>query len=141
MKMKITLKSAAASTGVSRRMLASISLRIGTWPEYRDRIAKEISEHGADCGWSGFIYYAETEAFYRAHRAEILRMLRESADEIGQTPAEMISSFRCLAGVSRDEVAAVLAGGRSEFRSTVQNALAWFALEEVSRRIADMDGE
>ena len=136
----LTLKQAAAEINVSERMLSDISRRVGTWEEYRDGIAQEINDHGADCGFSGFVYYYETSAFFRRRSNEILPMLRDLAEELGQTPAEMVSGFRCLSGVvDRDTVAAVLAFGRVGYndRATVQNALAWFALETVSARLVD----
>lgn len=136
----LTLKQAAAEINVSERMLSDISRRIGTWEEFRDRIAQEINDHGADCGFSGFIYYYETAAFFRRRSAEISAMLSELAEELGQTPAEMVAGFPCLSGaVDRDTVAAVLAFGRVGYddRAVVQNALAWFALETVSARLVD----
>ena len=136
----ITLKQAAAEINVSERMLSDISRCVGSWKEYRDGIAREINDHGADCGFSGFVYYYETSAFFRRHSDEILVMLRDLAYDVGQTPAEMVAGFRCLSGVvDRDTVAAVLAFGRasSNDRAVVQNALAWFALETVSARLVD----
>lgn len=136
----LTIKQAAAEINVSKRMLSDISRRVGSWKEYRDGIAQEINDHGADCGFSGFIYFYETAAFFRRHSDEILAMLRDLASDVGQTPAEMAAGFRCLSGVvDRDTVAAVLAFGHasSEARAVVQNALAWFALETVSARLVD----
>ena len=136
----LTIKQAAAEINVSERMLSDISRRVGSWEEYRDGIAKEINDHGADCGFSGFIYYYETAAFFRRHSDEILVMLSELAEELGQTPAEMAAGFRCLSGVvDRDVISAVLAFGRasSNDRAVVQNALAWVALETVSARLVD----
>lgn len=52
---------------------------------------------GADCGISGFIYYADTCTFYDAHREEILSQMIEEAQELGySSAAEMISKFNCL---------------------------------------------
>ena len=136
----LTLKQAAAEINVSERMLSDISRRVGTWAEYRDGIAQEINDHGADCGFSGFIYHYETAAFFRGHSDEIMVMLRDLASDVGQTPAEMVAGFNCLSGVvDRDTVAAVLAFGRAndDGRAVVQNALAWFALETVSARLVD----
>ena len=136
----LTFKQAAAEINVSERMLSDISRRVGTWEEYRDRIAQEINDHGADCGFSGFIYYYETAAFSRGHSDEIMVMLRDLASDVGQMPAEMVAGFNCLSGVvDRDTVAAVLAFGRAndDDRAVVQNALAWFALETVSARLVD----
>ena len=136
----LTLKQAAAEINVSKRMLSDISRRVGTWEEFRDRIAQEINDHGADCGWNGFTYYYETATFFRRHSGEIIVMLWDLAFDVGQTPAEMAAGFRCLSGVvDRDVISSVLAFGRasSNDRAVVQNALAWFALETVSARLVD----
>ena len=136
----LTLKQAAVEINVSKRMLSDISRRVGSWKEYRDGIAKEINDHGADCGWSGFVYYYETSVFFRRHSDEIMVMLRDLAYDVGQTPDEMVAGFNCLSGVvDRDTAATVLAFGHasSEDRAVVQNALAWFALGTVSARLVD----
>ena len=136
----LTIKQAAAEINVSERMLSDISRRVGSWEEYRDGIAKEINDHGADCGFSGFVYYYETSAFFRLHSDEIIVMRRDLAFDVGQTPAEMAAEFRCLSGVvDRDVISVALGFGRasSDDRAVVQNALAWFALETVSARLVD----
>lgn len=136
----MTLREAAKKNGINESMLRSICLRIGSWPEYRDRIAREISEHGADTGWSGFTYYRDTNAFAISFRREIMGMLANDADDLEQSVPEMVASFGCLAGsVSRDDVAVVLGSGRcsEDTKVAVLNALAWYALEEVSRRLVE----
>ena len=136
----MTLREAAKKSGINESMLRSICLRIGSWPEYRDRIAREISEHGAATGWCGFTYYRDTNAFAVSFRREIMAMLANDADGLGQSVAEMVASFGCLAGsVSRDDVAVALGSGRcsEDTKVAVLNALAWYALEEVSRRLVE----
>lgn len=138
----LTLKEAAKKAGISAAMLSAISRRVGTWPEYRDRIAREVADHGADAGWSGFVYYYETTAFFRKYSDEIIAMLKLEADDYGITPAEMVAGFSCLSGqVDRDTIAAILAFGARGIsdgdRATVYNALARYALETVSRRLVE----
>ena len=143
----LTLKDAAQKTGISAQMLAAIASRVGTWAEYRGRIAKGVAEHGADAGWSGFVYYRETTEFFRKYSDEILTMLNAEANDYGITPAEMVAGFSCLSEqVDRDAIAAILAFGTrgvsDDDRATVYNALAWYALETVSRRLVEcMEGE
>ena len=104
----------------------------------RDEL-EDIANHGADAGWSGFTYYSETVKFYKAHRAEIVNLVKEMAEEFGQSPLNFVASFNCLksAGEYEAEIAEALYGRISSDNLTVPNALAWFALEEVARSETD----
>ena len=102
---------------------------------------EDITNHGADGGFGGFIYYSETNQFAREHMHLILDQIKELADNLGETPLEMISSFRCLQGDKIDplEIASIIYERTSPesqadgTETVVLNALAWFALEEVAR--------
>lgn len=108
-------------------------------------ILSDVASHGADAGWSGFIYYRDTIAFTKANRKAIEALAREEADEFGQNVVEMITSFNCL---DRSDPAQVEAVGRFVYgghfqdskkcdSETVYNALAWYALEETARALTD----
>lgn len=136
-----TLKSFIESTNIPASLVRSVSRRIGGWADLLEH-AHDVADHGADAGWHGFIYHRDTCSFYRRNRAALLELVKEQADEFGQSPAEFVAGFNCVKNIvdlSRDEVAAVLSGGRAEecVRTSVQNALAWYALEEVSRALVD----
>lgn len=114
---------------------------------------EDIARHGADAGYPGLTYYSDTVAFFKANRAEIVERVNRMADELGETPAEMVAGFQCLAGRSlrgrpeheqRKQLAewlqavyVCLGGGRLEGHNVelVANALAWFAAEEVAREM------
>ena len=100
---------------------------------------QDIANHGADAGWSGFTYYSDTVKFFKAHRAEIVDLVKEYAEEFGQSPMAFVASFNCLkpAGEYEAEIAECLYGRVSADNMTVPNALAWFALEEVARAETD----
>lgn len=87
---------------------------------------EDIARHGADAGWGGFCYTADCVEFYEANEADIWEMAREQADEMGHAnTAEMFATF-----------------GRSDMLDdpdSFKNLLAWYALEEVARRVADGD--
>lgn len=105
--------------------------------------AIEAGNHGADAGWPGFIYYSDTCAFTARHRAEIRSMAEEMAGELGQGTVEFIKSFRCVENDTPEAaIHFALYGGRfpKELRDDVElieNALAWFALEEVGRHLSN----
>ena len=59
---------------------------------------KDLAQHGADCGFSGFIYHHETTDFFDDNRKAILERIDDDIYEYGetQTRAEFIAGFRCL---------------------------------------------
>lgn len=88
-----------------------------------DEQINEAGTHGADTGWPGFSYTVDCVAFYRENERAIWELLEEAADQIGVKPLELVASF------GRAEMATSLDG--------LANLLAWFALEEVGRWLAD----
>lgn len=101
---------------------------------------EDVARHGADAGWSGFIYTRETVQFYKSHKGDILELAKQMADDLGESMIEMVRGFRCLGNsgkpdYSSDEIAEALYSGRGECADTIRNAMAWFALEEVAREL------
>ena len=94
---------------------------------------KDITRHGADGGFHGFIYYTETTAFFKQNRRAILAHLDAICFDLGEDRISVLKSWRCLNHLTSDEIARGLyEGGKSDEVTAVQNALAFFALEEVS---------
>jgi hypothetical protein len=94
---------------------------------------KDITRHGADSGFNGFIYYTDTTAFFKRNRRSILAHLDAICFDIGEDRISVLKSWRCLNHLTSDEIARGLyEGGKSDEVTAVQNALAFFALEEVS---------
>lgn len=96
----------------------------------------DIASHSADAGWSGFTYYTDTVAFFRRNRAAIMARAEEDAKEYGQDMLTMIAGFVCLrdSKLGAWELAQAL-NGRGEMADIVQNAMAWYALEEIAREL------
>lgn len=115
-------------------------------PEYKtiisaviNRIGKEsvgdVNNHGADSGFSGFIYYNETHSFAMRHRKAIVSMLEQQAEELGEGVVEMVSHFGVfrkspMDNEDRRELYRYLSGAKCE-QSTITNLMAWYALGEV----------
>ena len=95
----------------------------------------DVVNHGADSGFSGFCYYTETCAFYRRHRKAINQWIMELAQEFGEDAVSMVVNFNCLKSEEyRMDVGRCLYNGRlGDSMTRVENALAWFALEESCR--------
>lgn len=137
----ITIKSAQEAHPLARAVLR----QLGGGRE-AVQSAKEAAEHGADGGFGGFIYYKDTCAFTKRHRASIAEAVKEMADDLGEKSAiQFVRSFNCLDDDTPEQaVALALYGGRvpQQLRDDVdlvENALAWFALEEVGRAIEDQE--
>jgi hypothetical protein len=104
----------------------------GGWELFTES-ALDVSRHGASGGYSGFIYYSETIAFFDSNRREILGLL--SAESRGfVNMVDMVFGFSCLPGIDKSDIQSVLFGldPLDECAETqVKNALAWFAFEAV----------
>jgi hypothetical protein len=106
------------------------------------RIGKEsiedVNRHGIGDGFSGFIYYSDTCAFYSRYRKLINRLVFEMAEQLGEDAAQMVAGFNCVNDdhETRHDIGVCIYGGnlRSLKDSAhIPNALAWFAAEEVCR--------
>ena len=77
----------------------------------------QVAEHGAEAGFSGFIYYTDTCKFYEDNEQLIYDLLNEMADDMGySSPDELVATFRC----------------DTSSPDARKNALAWFALEQAA---------
>lgn len=101
---------------------------------------RDIARYGIDGGFVGFTYFTDTIAFFKANRSAILSALAELASDLGESVEDLVVNFRCLGEDYRDEVRTVLYGLDADDRqhtAQVENALAWFAAEEVARWVVD----
>jgi hypothetical protein len=103
---------------------------------------KDVYNHGADAGYPGFTYYHDTCRFYARHKAEINSLAEEMAESLGEDVIEMVKNFNCIKGdFSTSEIAKTMYGRRTEKEKNdlcqIDNALAWFALEEIARSVFD----
>ena len=107
--------------------------------EYAVDTMREVLEHGANCGFSGFIYYYETTEFFDSNKKEIIDLVKEYASEFDIGVLELIASFNCLNGdYLIDEIGEVIYGNiDNDAIVQVKNALALFSLEECAREIID----
>jgi hypothetical protein len=95
------------------------------------------AEHGANVGFSGFIYYHETISFYKKHRKDIVSHMEQTAAELGEDIISMVQNFgvfRHSEKPTKSEVGKSLWGNFiNQELTTLYNVFAWYALEEVAQ--------
>jgi hypothetical protein len=124
------------STNIPESLVRSVVRQMGGWESFKES-APDITRHGIDGGYGGFIYYSETEPFAKRNRKEILEMASAQAKDFGVGLVEMIMGFGCFRynKPTESEIVEALAGRGTE--TQVPNALAWYAGEEVARAYCD----
>lgn len=138
--MKTTLKKLIESSNIPAPLIRAVVRHIGGWESFTN-YAADITNHGINGGFCGFIYYKDTVAFAKRNRASIQAMAKEQASDFGTSVIEMIQNFGCFRNdkPTESEICTALYGGRSEDGTrNVLNALAWYAGEEVARAYQDM---
>jgi len=112
----------------------------GTSDEFKElsRIFKNCSEHGADSGFSGFIYYHETIAFFLKNRKDIVNHMEHTAAEMGTDIISFIQSFGVFRNAEKptpSEIGQALWDNSKTHPdlTSLYNVFAWYVLEEISR--------
>ena len=97
---------------------------------------ENCAEHGANCGFSGFIYYSETIAFFMANRKDIVSHMEQAAAYLGTDIISMVQGFGVFRNCDKpktSEIGQALWGNKRYTELTeLYNVFAWYALEEVS---------
>ena len=85
--------------------------------------ARDIAEHGADCGFPCITYTSDTVCIFDRFEDEIWNMAVQEAENLGcKNVAELIAGFRRADML--DDIA------------TFKNLMVWFACETLAREIA-----
>ncbi len=121
---------------VNPDMARAVIRQAGGWDSFKE-MAEDVTNHGADGGFHGFIYYVDTCRFYAVNRASILAQVRTLAEELGEEPMIMVQGFRVLRDSTEEEIGLTMYGNKNQHDTQVANALAWFALEETARAFVD----
>src|SRR6187402_1538254 len=92
---KITLASLIASSNIPEKLVRAVIRQIGGWESFTQS-APDISSHGIDGGFHGFIDYSETATFSRLNMGAIKELAREQAEDMGVSTFDMVASFGCF---------------------------------------------
>lgn len=134
---KIRIKDMISRSNIPAKLIRSTINQLGGFESFKES-APDIVNHGIDGGSHGFIYYTDTVSFFRRNRHEIMQMAEDMAKDFGQGVLEMIQNFKCMNYFTLDEIAKAIYGSKGGGVDTVQNCMAWFAGEEVSRLYYDL---
>jgi len=121
-----TTKTVIAEHPGFARLIRAVVSTVG--PDY----LADIAQHGAAAGFPGITYYADTVAFFRRHRKQIVALVEAQADDFGVPAIEMVRGFRCLSDPPESAIARCLYGADDDDITLVANALTWFACETVA---------
>ncbi len=118
--------------GLPKGLAVAVIRQHGGWRSFKED-AIDFASHGVDGGYSGFIYCSETVEFAKKYRKLIAKLAESQSGDLGLGVIEMIQGFNCLKDCrpSQSDVGACLYGDGDD--TSVMNALAWYAAEEVLR--------
>ena len=136
---KLTLSQFIAESGLPSSLVRSTVRQMGSWDSFQES-AQDVCNHGASGGFGNFIYYTDTIAFTKRNKKALLELCKEQAEECygkGYSVGQFIAGFNCV-DCDAEAVAIALYTGKGDDVTEVYNALAWYALEEVSRRYCDI---
>jgi len=135
-----TITQAEKDSGVSAKLIRGVIKQLGGMDIAKESM-RDIVNHGIDGGFSGFIYYNDTIAFFKKFRSEIRELVCDQAEEFGVSPIDFVASFNCLKYDNdiegKKEIRRALFGKMISDDCLVPNALSWYAGEEVSRLFFD----
>ena len=133
--MKKTLKNFIENSGIDANLIRAVIRQSGGWSDFQD-MAPDIANHGVSGGFSGWIYYSETCAFYAKNQGVIVALVEQWANDSNMSPIDFVAGFHCF-DADKPSVGKTLYGTKRQHDTQVANALAWFAAEEVARSFVD----
>lgn len=139
MKLK-TIRQFAEESHIDGSLIRAVVRQAGGWESFRE-MAQDVANYGAAGGFHGFIYYTDTVRFAEKNKFALNNLARSMADDLGEPVGySLIAGFNCLKdlGLNGDTVADAMMDPDHEDHTQVMNALAWFALEEVSHSYVDI---
>jgi hypothetical protein len=133
--MKKTLKNFIENSGINAKLIRAVIRQSGGWSDFQD-MATDIVNHGIAGGFSGWIYYSETCAFYAKNQGAIVALVEQWANDSNLSPIDFVAGFHCFSA-DKPSVGKTLYGTKRQHDTQVANALAWFAVEEVARAFVE----
>jgi hypothetical protein len=137
--MKRTIKAFCKFSSINPDLIRAVIRQSGGWQSFQD-MAPDINNHGIAGGFSGWIYYSDTCAFYAKNQGAIITIVEKWANDCNISTINFVAGFRCIDAEDGQNVGKTLYGNKLQHDTQVANALAWFAAEEVARSFVDWSG-
>lgn len=118
-----TLKSFVEKSHINEKLIRAVVRQIGGWESFTNS-APDITNHGIDGGFHGFIYTTETVKFAKQNLTEIMELAKNMANDMGEDTYKMIAGFNCLKNYPNLDVGAAIYNKKSEDHDTILDALA-----------------
>ena len=128
--MKKTLKNFIENSGISAKLIRAVIRQSGCWQSFQES-APDIANHGVSGGFSGWIYYSETCAFYAKNQGVIVALVEQWANDSNMSPIDFVAGFCCF-DADKPSVGKTLYGNKRQHDTQVANTLAWYAAESVA---------
>ena len=139
-----TLKSVCAEIGAPEKLVRAVVRQLGGWNADTAQNCRDIDRFGIGGGFSGFIYYADTVAFFKLNKKSIMKLAKNDVFSLGEKSVlSFFASFNCIKtlDISEEDLARAIYQGKGEMTTQIFNCLAWYAAETVAREIDDYLGE
>ena len=137
---KPSIKALIESTNIPASLVRAVVRQMGGWETFAN-YAPDITRHGINGGFNGFIYYSDTEPFAKRNKDAISELASSQAQEIGyDSTFAMIRDFGCFKNetlTDGDLMRALCKGQDPKDGPNILNGLAWYAAEEVARAYCD----
>ena len=133
----MTYKSFLENHEDNKSLISAVKKQLGcdSANEFFDELDNILkSSCGANAGFTGFIYYKETTAFWKANKKNIKKLMEQEADELGEgSVISMVKKFNSVKdNFSEDEIGRSLYGKFDEDLYMLYDSFAKYALEEVA---------
>jgi hypothetical protein len=128
--MKKTLKNFIKNSSIDANLIRAVIRQSGGWQSFQES-ASDIANHGIIGGFSGWVYYNETCAFYAKNQGAIVALVEHWANEALASAIDYVAGFNCF-GADKPSIGKTLYGNKRQHDTQVADALAWFAAECVA---------
>jgi hypothetical protein len=120
-----------------KKLINAVYKELGDDREEVENEIENIYTAGMDGGIGNFIYYEDTHKFASKYQKQIVELLTDTANMLGEDEIEMVSNFGVFRRNKMDsqdkrDLYAYLSGVPIR-QGTITNIMCWFAVEEVAR--------
>lgn len=114
-----------------QKLINAVARQVGSKAELKE-IARDVANHGASGGYSGFIYTTDVVAFFKKHRALIIQEAKDS-----ESLDYLVDALVKNLGDEADKHTVYESLYGKKIDNEVANFFAWYALETVCQYLTN----